>query len=101
MKKVRLAGGTSEVFSDSQQHKLHPHVQVILLANELEVNVVDSQDFLLASGASVCKSCNCKKTSSIKGNRRRKWLFPRLYKEIHSVKSKIQDPRFKIQIQIP
>ena len=29
------------------------HVQVNLLANELEVNVVDSQDFLLASGARV------------------------------------------------
>ena len=37
------------------------HVQVNLLANEPEVNVVDSQDFLLASGARVCKSCDCKK----------------------------------------
>ena len=31
------------------------------LANEPEVNVIDSQDFLLATGARVCKSCNCKK----------------------------------------
>ena len=37
----------SEVFPDCQQHKLHPHVQVILLANELKVNAVDSQDLLL------------------------------------------------------
>ena len=37
------------------------HDQVNLLANEPEVNVVDSQDFLLASGARVCKSCDCKK----------------------------------------
>jgi len=37
------------------------HHQVESLANEPEVSVVDSQDFLLASGARVCKSCNCKK----------------------------------------
>ena len=37
------------------------HLQVILLANEPEVNVVDNHDFLLASGARMCESCGCEK----------------------------------------
>ena len=47
------------------------HDQVNLLANEPEVNVVDSQDFLPASGARVCKSCYCKKLLMFKSGRSR------------------------------
>ena len=37
----------------------------------LKLMLVDSsQDFLLASGARVCKSCNCKETSKKKNLRR-------------------------------
>ena len=56
--------------------------QVDLLANELKVNVVDSQDFLLASGARVCKSCNCKKTSKLNSNTR-SFFFSSSYNFLH------------------
>jgi len=63
--------------TDNNINTIFHHQENYLLMN-LKLMLVDNQDFLLASGARVCKSCDCKKTSSIPVERSRP-LSPPLF----------------------